>query len=147
REWREYNYGYRQLVSDLPRDEVLALPGLFAAAARRARQAGFDGVELHFAHAYTMSSFLSRTNPRTDEFGGQSLENRVRLPLMVIEAVRREVGADFALGLRFLSTEDIEGGSTLDDSCFFATAFARAGVDFISISRGGKFDDAEQPRV
>jgi 2,4-dienoyl-CoA reductase-like NADH-dependent reductase (Old Yellow Enzyme family) len=147
REWREYQNGYRQLLSDLPREDVLALPELFAAAARRAREAGFDGVELHFAHAYTMSSFLSGTNPRTDEFGGPSLENRVRLPLMVIEACRRAVGSDFMLGLRFLSTEDIEGGSTLDDAKFFAVQFAQAGVDFISISRGGKFDDAEQPKV
>lgn len=147
REWRDYQFGYRQLISDLPRDEVLALPGLFAAAARRARDAGFDGVELHFAHAYTMSSFLSGTNAREDEFGGPSLENRVRLPRMVIDACRREVGPDFMLGLRYLSTEDIDGGSTLEDSIYFALQFARAGIDFISLSRGGKFDDAEQPKV
>lgn len=147
REWHEYQHGYRQLISDLSREEVLALPGLFAAAARRARLAGYDGVELHFAHAYTMSSFLSARNPRSDEFGGRSLENRVRLPLMVIDAVRREVGRDFMVGLRFLSSEDIEGGSTVEDACWFAVEFARAGIDFISISRGGKFEDAEQPKV
>jgi 2,4-dienoyl-CoA reductase-like NADH-dependent reductase (Old Yellow Enzyme family) len=147
REWQEYNHGYRQLISDLSREEVLALPGMFAAAARRAREAGFDGVELHFAHAYTMASFLSGRNGRDDEFGGQSLENRVRLPLMVIEAVRREVGDDFMLGLRYLSAEEIDGGSTVEDARFFGVEFARAGVDFISISRGGKFEDAQQPRV
>ncbi|HEY3244993.1 MAG TPA: NADH:flavin oxidoreductase [Phycisphaerae bacterium] len=147
REWHEYNHGYRQLISDIAREEVLALPGMFAAAARRARQAGYDGVELHFAHAYTMASFLSARNARTDEFGGQSLENRVRLPLMVIEAVRREVGNDFLVGLRYLSSEDIPGGSKLEDALYFAAQFAKAGIDFISISRGGKFEDAEQPKI
>src|SRR5204863_4183583 len=81
------------------------------------------------------------------EFGGQTLENRVRLPLKVIDAVRREAGGDFMLGLRYLSAEDVEDGSTLDDALYFGAAFANAGVDFISISRGGKFDDAKQPKV
>ena len=63
------------------------LPTLFADAAARAEQAGFDGVELHYAHAYTMASFLSRTNTRADGYGG-SRENRVRLPLEVFAAVR-----------------------------------------------------------
>ena len=63
------------------------LPGLFVAAAERARRAGFDGVELHFAHAYTMASFLSSLNDRTDGYGG-SLEGRLRLPLEVSRAVR-----------------------------------------------------------
>jgi 2,4-dienoyl-CoA reductase-like NADH-dependent reductase (Old Yellow Enzyme family) len=147
REWQDYRMGYRQRVEDLSRDELTQLPGLFARAARRAREAGFDGVELHFAHAYTLASFLSRTNRRTDEYGGPALENRLRLPLEVIKAVRLEVGHDFTLGLRFLGSEDVEGGSELEDACAFAVAFAKAGVDFISVSRGGRFDDARQPRI
>lgn len=146
REWRDYAWGWRQQIEDLGEAEILALPGHFAAAARRAREAGFDGVELHFAHAYTLASFLSRRNARTDAFGG-SLENRARLPLMVIEAVRRAVGADFPVGLRFLGQEDVEGGSDLDDACWFARRFCEAGVDFISVSRGGKFEDARRPRI
>lgn len=146
REWRDYSHGYRQQVEDLTEAEILALPGHFAAAARRAREAGFDGVELHFAHAYTLASFLSRRNGRTDAFGG-SLPNRVRLPLLVIDAVRRAVGTDFCVGLRFLGTEDIEGGSTVEDAAWFAVRFAEAGVDFLSVSRGGKFEDARRPRV
>ena len=146
REWRDYAYGYRQQIEDLTEAEVLALPGYFAAAARRARDAGFDGVELHYAHAYTMASFLSRANARTDAFGG-SLENRARLPLMVIEAVRREVGADFMVGLRFLGREDIPGGSEVEDAADFAVRFAAAGIDFLSVSRGGRFEDAKRPRI
>jgi 2,4-dienoyl-CoA reductase-like NADH-dependent reductase (Old Yellow Enzyme family) len=142
--------GHRERVTDvhLPhvRDLPHVLPGLFAQAAQRAQAAGFDGVELHYAHAYTMASFLSRTNTRDDGYGG-SREDRVRLPLDVLAAVRAAVGADFAVGCRFLGDEVIEGGSRVDDACFFAVEFARAGMDFLSLSKGGKFDDAKQPRV
>ncbi|MES2641542.1 MAG: NADH:flavin oxidoreductase [Myxococcota bacterium] len=146
REWRDYASGYRQQVEDLGLDEIRSLPVLFAAAARRARLAGFDGVELHFAHAYTMASFLSRTNARTDDYGG-SLENRARLALEVIAAVRREVGADFTVGCRFLGSEDVEGGSEVDDAAWFAVRFAEAGLDVLSVSRGGRFEDAKRPPV
>jgi 2,4-dienoyl-CoA reductase-like NADH-dependent reductase (Old Yellow Enzyme family) len=129
-------------IAELPR----VLPGLFAAAAVRAREAGFDGVELHFAHAYTLASFLSRTNTRADGYGG-SLENRARLPLEVIAAVRAAVGHDFTVGTRFLVDEAIPGGSTVEDASSFAERFAAAGLDFLSLSRGGKFDDAKQPKV
>ncbi len=149
-EWEALQYGYRERVNDmhLPhiRNLPQVLPGLFAEAASRAEQAGFDGVELHYAHAYTMSSFLSRTNKRSDGYGG-SLENRARLPLEVVAEIRRSVNKKFAVGVRFLADECIAGGSDVSDASYFAVAFARAGVDFISLSRGGKFDDAKQPSV
>jgi dimethylglycine catabolism A len=122
------------------------LPDLFAAAARRAREAGFDGVELHYAHAYTMASFLSGLNTRDDGYGG-SAAARVRLPIEVFQRVRAEVGADYAVGCRMLTEEAVAGGYGVEDACLYATAFARAGMDFISLSRGGKFDDAKQPKV
>ncbi|MEZ5331802.1 MAG: hypothetical protein R2991_07060 [Thermoanaerobaculia bacterium] len=122
------------------------LPDLFAAAAARAERAGFDGVELHFAHAYTMASFLSATNDRADGYGG-SPEGRVRLPLEVLARVREAVGDDFVVGCRTLADECIEGGSTVEDAAFYGVELARAGVDFLSLSRGGKFDDAQQPKV
>lgn len=150
RELRDLRHGYRDEVNDLhlPHVEELprVLPPLFADAARRAREAGFDGVELHFAHAYTMASFLSRTNMRTDGYGG-SREARVRLPLEVIEATRKAVGDDFVLGTRFLGDEVIEGGTRIDDASWYGARFADAGLDFLSVSKGGKFDDAKQPRV
>ena len=150
REIEALRQGYREHITDfyLPhiRELPQVLPDLFAAAARRAEQAGFDGVELHYAHAYTMASFLSALNTRDDGYGG-SLENRVRLPLEVFERVRREVSRDFAVGCRFLSEDCVEGGSTVDDAAFFATEFARAGMHFLSLSRGGKFEDAKQPAV
>mgnify|MGYP000670969657 CR=1 FL=1 len=149
RERRDLEYGYREQVNDVElahvRELPAVLPGLFAAAAGRAEAAGFDGVELHYAHAYTMASFLSRTNARTDGYGG-SREGRVRLPLEVIAAVRRRVSAGFVVGCRMLGDEVIAGGSDVEDAVWFARAFAPV-LDFISVSKGGKFDDAEQPRV
>jgi dimethylglycine catabolism A len=122
------------------------LPPLFAASASRAKAAGFDGVELHYAHAYTMASFLSRANTRDDGYGG-ARERRVRLPLEVLAAVRASVGPDYAVGCRYLADECIDGGSAVDDAVFFGVEFARANMDFISTSRGGKFEDAKQPNV
>ncbi len=150
RESEALNFGYRERVTDthLPHIKNLPheLPGIFAAAAGRARAAGFDGVELHYAHAYTMAGFLSRQNDRNDGYGG-SPENRVRLPLEVFRAVRDRVGEDYVVGLRFLADEVIEGGSRVEDAIYYAKEFARAGFDFLSLSKGGKFEDAQQPKV
>jgi len=150
RELRDLEYGAREEIGDTHLAHIAALPrllpDLFASAAERAREAGFDGVELHYAHAYTMASFLSRTNRRSDGYGG-SLEARARLPLEVIEAVRRRVGRDWCVGLRFLGDEVIPGGSHVEEAKAFGLRFAHAGIDFLSISKGGKFDDARQPRI
>ncbi len=150
REWDALQFGARDRVTDMNNSAVAdlpqTLPKLFAAAAIRAKAAGLDGVELHYAHAYTMSSFLSATNTRTDGYGGDP-QGRVRLPLEVYEAVRESVGSNYTVGCRFLSDEIIKQGSGINDACFFAKAFAGAGMNFLSLSRGGKFDDAKQPRV
>ena len=150
REFEAYARGYRERVTDVELPQIAelprVLPGLFAAAAERARRAGFDGVELHYAHAYTMASFLSRANTRGDGYGG-SRENRLRLPLEVYREVRARVGGDWTVGCRFLSEEIVEGGTELDEAVDFGVELARAGMDFLSLSRGGKFEDARQPRV
>ena len=150
RQLESLRVGYREHVSDthLPhiRDLPNALPELFANAARRAQDAGIDGVELHYAHAYTMASFLSRTNNRDDGYGG-SREARVRLPLEVFAQVREAVGDDYPAGCRFLSEDCVAGGSEVEDAAFYAVEFARAGMDFLSLSRGGRFEDAKQPAV
>ena len=150
RELESLRMGYRERVDDVHlshvRDLPQVLPGLFADAGARAREAGFDGVELHFAHAYTMASFLSAKNDRTDGYGG-SRDHRVRLPLEVIAAVRERVGDDFVVGCRFLGDEVIDGGSRLDDAVHYGLRFAEAGLDFLSVSKGGKFEDAKTPPV
>ena len=150
RQLEDLRFGARERVTDthLPhiRDLPRILPGLFAGAAERARTAGFDGVELHYAHAYTMASFLSKQNTRQDGYGG-SRERRLRLPLEVYQAVRNRMGEDFVVGCRMLGDEVIEGGSRLEDALFYGVRFADAGMDFLSISKGGKFEDAKQPAV
>jgi 2,4-dienoyl-CoA reductase-like NADH-dependent reductase (Old Yellow Enzyme family) len=150
RELESLRFGYRERVTDTALEHVRVLPqvlpGIFADAAARAREAGFDGVELHYAHAYTMAGFLSALNTRNDGYGGPR-ENRVRLPLEVYEAVRNRVGRDYVVGTRFLADEVIEGGNRVSDAAYFGVEFARAGFDFLSISKGGKFEDAQQPKI
>ncbi|MBI5431823.1 MAG: NADH:flavin oxidoreductase [Planctomycetes bacterium] len=150
REREDLEHGFRERVTDVHLAHVAelprVLPALFADAALRAREAGFDGVELHFAHASTLASFLSRTNTRADGYGN-SREGRARLPLEVFRAVRERVGREFVVGCRYLGDEAIAGGSPIEDACAFGVEFARAGFDFLSISKGGKFDDAAQPKV
>ncbi|HEX5010320.1 MAG TPA: NADH:flavin oxidoreductase [Planctomycetota bacterium] len=150
RELEALRQGARERVTDMHLPHVAELParlpGLFADAAARAAQAGFDGVELHYAHAYTMASFLSRLNDRPDGYGG-SRAGRLRLPLEVLAAVRARVGPRFTVGLRFLGEDGLPGGSTVEDAAAYGAAFARAGADVLSVSRGGKFEDARQPKV
>ncbi|HKC85371.1 MAG TPA: NADH:flavin oxidoreductase, partial [Blastocatellia bacterium] len=150
RELEALRFGYRERVTDTHLAHIAelpkVLPDIFAAAARRAREAGFDGVELHYAHAYTMASFLSATNTRGDGYGGPR-EDRVRLPIEVYKAARAGVGGDYTIGVRFLGDEVIAGGNRIEDAVWFGVEFARAGFDFLSVSKGGKFDDAKQPKV
>ena len=133
--------GWRQTVEMLSHAEIDAIVDAYEAAAVRAREAGFDGVELHMAHAYTLSSFLSRVNARRDEYGG-TLENRLRLPLRVMRRVRRAVGEDFAVGVRFVGEECIKNGYTIVDARLIGARLAGAGADWLSLSAGGKFEDA-----
>ena len=129
-------------IAELPR----VLPSLFAEAAAHAEEVGFDGVELHYAHAYTMASFLSATNARRDGYGA-TLAGRLRLPREVLGAVRARVGDRIVVGLRYLADEIIAGGSSSDDAEQIALTLAKDGADFLSLSRGGKFDDAAQPKL
>src|SRR6185369_10320229 len=78
---------------------------------------------------------------------GGAREQRARLPLEVFRAVRERVGSDYVVGARYLGDDVIEGGNRIDDAVYFGREFARAGFDFLSISKGGKFEDAKQPKV
>ena len=134
--------GWRQTIDTLTPADIDRIVEQFGTAAARARQAGYDGIELHSAHAYTLASFLSRRNPRRDDYDGRSLEGRLRLFGRVMESVRRRVGADFAVGVRFLAEEAIKDGYTVEDAKRIALRMAQLGVDYISLSIGGKFEDA-----
>jgi 2,4-dienoyl-CoA reductase-like NADH-dependent reductase (Old Yellow Enzyme family) len=150
RELEALDYGYRERIGDLHlphiRDLPRVLPDLFADAARRALEAGFDGVELHYAHAYTMASFISRLNDRTDGYGG-ARPARARLPLEVLHAVRSRVGADYVVGIRYLGHDVVAGGNDVDDAVWFGLRFAEGRADYLSVSKGGRFEDARQPKV
>lgn len=115
-------------------NELRAIISAFAAAARRARAAGFDGVEIHAAHGYLLSQFLSPLlNRRNDKYGG-SVENRARLTVEVIEACRREVGDDFPLFVKVNSSDGVAGGLTCADSLLASAAFVAAGASAIEVS-------------
>ncbi|HEY6230111.1 MAG TPA: tRNA-dihydrouridine synthase, partial [Pyrinomonadaceae bacterium] len=92
------------------------------------------------------AGFLSALNDRKDGYGG-SRENRLCLPLEVFQSVRKTVGTDYTVGARFLADEVIAGGNRIDDARYFGVEFARAGFDFLSLSKGGKFEDAQEPKV
>ena len=135
--------GWRQTIDMLDQADIDGIIHDFGLAALRARQAGYDGVELHSAHAYTLSSFLSRRNPRKDRYGGHTLEGRLAMFGEVMAEVRARVGADFPVGVRFLAEEAIKGGYALPEAQQIALRMAQLGVDYISLSVGGKFEDAE----
>jgi 2,4-dienoyl-CoA reductase-like NADH-dependent reductase (Old Yellow Enzyme family) len=93
-----------------------------------------------------MASFLSRLNTRDDDYG-RTREGRVRLPLDVLRAVRTRVGDDYTVGIRYLGDDVVEGGSDVEDAAWFGVQFAAATVDYLSVSKGGRFEDAKQPKV
>lgn len=109
----------------------------FASTAERAARLGLDGVELHAAHGYLLHQFLSPiSNRRTDAYGG-SLENRMRFPLEVFDAVRAAFPADKAVGVRLSATDWMDGGWDVEQSIAFVKALQARGVDFIDVSSAG----------
>lgn len=133
--------GWREKVSEVSTERLEELPQLFAAAAQRAQEAGFDGVELHMAHAYTLSSLLSRHNHRSDKYG-RTLENRLRLPSIVLSIVRKSVDPSFGVAVRFDADESIRRGYSVIEAGQMAVRFAELGAGYVSLSAGGKFEDA-----
>lgn len=116
-------------------DEIPGLIELYATGARRAKEAGFDAVELHGAHGYLLSQFLSpKTNKRTDEYGG-SFENRARFAVEVVTAVREQVGPDFPVMYRMSVEEPYEGGLSVEEGLKFAKLLDPL-VDALDVSAG-----------
>ncbi len=134
--------GWRQTLDMLEHEQIDLIVEQFGDAVARAREAGFDGAELHSAHAYTLASFISRRNPRKDEYG-KTLEGRLRLIGRVMDNVWRKVGPDFPVGVRINAEEFIRGGYTVKEGKLIALRHAQLGCDYVSLSVGGKFEDAE----
>ena len=120
-------------------DEIDGLIIAFAQAAQRALHIGFDAIELHAAHGYLLHQFLSPLSNRRDDAYGGSLENRMRLPLAVFDAVRAVWPDDKPLGVRLSATDwlDDEGGQTVEDTVVLARALAARGCDLLDVSSAG----------
>jgi anthraniloyl-CoA monooxygenase len=134
-----------QVPREMTRDDMDAVLSQFVWAARGALEAGFDLLEVHCAHGYLLSSFLSPiTNRREDEYGG-SPAGRRRFPLEVVAAVRDAWPGDRPLSVRISATDWCEGGFDGDDAVELAAALRDLGVDLVDVSTG-QVDPAERPR-
>jgi 2,4-dienoyl-CoA reductase-like NADH-dependent reductase (Old Yellow Enzyme family) len=132
--------GYPETPRALTEKEVEEMISLFVAAAGRVKAAGYDGVQIHGAHGYLVSEFLSPyRNRRTDRFGGP-LENRARFALEVYKAIRAEVGPSFPVLIKLNAHDRFEGSTTERDAAYLASALAQAGIDAIEVSSGTGHD-------
>ena len=121
---------------ELTKDEIKEIIKCFADAARRVKEGGYDGVEIHSAHGYLLNQFYSPlTNKREDEYGG-SLDKRLNIHREVIRAVRKEVGPNYFVSIRLGGSDYMEGGSTIEDAVYACKVFEDEGVNLISLTGG-----------
>ncbi len=132
---------FRNIPKEMEIEDIKEVVNAFARSAGFAKEAGLDGVEIHGASGYLVAQFMSPfANKRTDEYGG-SLENRMRFPLEIIDAIRDKVGDDFALGIRIPGDDLLPGGNTGEDMQEIARTLEDTGkVDFVHV--GGPFYEA-----
>ncbi|HSL92694.1 MAG TPA: NADH:flavin oxidoreductase [Candidatus Limnocylindrales bacterium] len=127
---------YPEIPVEMSREDIRATVAAFARAAARAREAGFDGVQLHGAHGYLISQFLSPiTNRRTDEYGGTP-ENRSRFLAKVVRAVRNSVGSEYPVWVKLNGDDFLQGGFALEEAVPVARMLEREGIDAIEVSGG-----------
>ncbi len=142
--WEELHEQGGAVPEELTFEEIQEIVCAFGDAARRAQVAGFDMVEIHGAHGYLITNFLSpRTNKRTDWYGG-SLENRMRFLLEIVTGVRAKVGPGFPLGVRLSGTEYEPDGVIIEDTVEAAKALEKLGVDVIHVSGGNHHQVSHQ---
>ena len=133
---QQYLHGVSQTAREATREDMERIEADFVRATRASAEAGFDWLELHCAHGYLLSSFISPlTNQRTDEYGG-SLENRCRYPLRVFRAMRSAWPLDKPMSVRISAHDWVEGGITPDDAVRIAALFKEAGADMVDCSSG-----------
>lgn len=132
-----------EMPHELTIEEIHEIVGKFGDAARRAKLAGYDGVEIHGSHGYLVAEFMSLySNKRTDMYGG-CLNNRMRFPLEIIKNVREKVGPDFPVGFRISADEFVSGGNTIVDTRAIALILEQAGIDVLHVS-GGCYASTDQ---
>ena len=132
----------REIPEAVSNEEVYRIIECYGDAARRAQQAGIDMVEVHWAHGYLVSTFISqRTNNRTDEFGG-CFENRMRLPRLIIENIRRKTGGNLPILCRINACDEVEGGQSVQDAAAVAAYLEQeCGVDALHVTRAVHLHD------
>ena len=131
------------MPEELSVEEIKKIITEFGDCARRAEDAGFDGIEVHGAHGYLISQFMSSyTNKRTDEYGG-SLQNRIRFAVEIVKDIRSKVSKDFIVGYRISADEHVTGGRNIGDTLTIVPFLEEAGIDYIHVSAGvyRSFDD------
>lgn len=136
---------YPEVPAAMTKADINDVVAAFGDAARRAREYGFDAVQIHGAHGYLVNQFLSPlTNKRDDEYGG-SIENRCRFLLEVYDRIRSEVGDDYPVMIKLNAADNLEGGLVLDDALYAAKALDRRGIDAIEVSGGTPASGEESP--
>jgi len=136
---------YPEMPAEITQDDIARLVSAFATGAQRAKNWGFDAIQLHGAHGYLINQFLSPlANQRRDEYGG-SIANRCRFLLETYRAVRTAVGSDFPVLIKLNGSDNLEGGLTLDDAVHTAQAIEAEGINAIEISGGTPASGEQSP--
>jgi 2,4-dienoyl-CoA reductase-like NADH-dependent reductase (Old Yellow Enzyme family) len=136
---------YPELPAEMTQEDISRVIASFGSGARRAKDWGFDAVQLHGAHGYLINQFLSPlTNKRVDEYGG-SIENRCRFLMETYQAVRSAVGPDFPVMIKLNGSDNLAGGLTIDDAVFAAKALDESGIDCIEVSGGTPASGDQSP--
>ena len=136
---------YPEMPAELTIDEISDIVDSFGAGARRAKEWGFDAVQLHGAHGYLINQFLSPlTNKRTDVYGG-SIENRSRFAIEVYKKVRETVGVEYPVLIKLNASDHLEGGLSLQDAIYVAGQLSKLGIDAIEVSAGTPASGNESP--
>lgn len=136
---------FPEMPAELTTDEISDIVDSFGAGARRAKEWGFDAVQLHGAHGYLVNQFLSPlTNRRTDVYGG-SIENRSRFAIEVYKKIRETVGDDYPVLIKLNASDHLEGGLSLQDASYVAQQLSEFGIDAIEVSAGTPASGDESP--
>lgn len=141
-DWLKIARHWKQDIHDMTPDEIDKVIEYHEKGAVRAIKTGFDAIEIHAAHGYTLASFLCLRNKRQDGYGG-TFKGRIRLVGEVYERVRAVVGSDYPLGVRINGDDFIVGGNSLKQSRSIAQRLAEMGFDYISVTAGGKYEDSQ----
>lgn len=126
-----------ELPLEMTMDQIKEVISYFVVAGKRTKLAGFDGVEIHSAHGYLINQFYSPLyNQRTDEYGSQSIENRIRIHKEIVEALRKELGDDYPIAIRLGGCDYQEGGSTIKDCVKASQLLESYGIDLMDLTGG-----------